>query len=187
MGEAALKLKPVSTEEYLRSEEYSPVKREYVDGWVCALAGVRDRHNRVAGNVYFRLRQAIGVGACRAYVSDIKLRIRTERGERFYYPDVMVTCDPKDTHDLYKVSPCLLVEVLSPSTEGSDRREKLFAYQTLPTLRDYLIVDPEARYVERYRRDEEDGWWYHEYRESGTLKLPYVGFELTLDDIYEGL
>ena len=86
-----------------------------------------------------------------------------------------------------KPSPSLLVEVMSPSTASVDRREKLLAYQGIPELRDYLIVSAEERYLERYRRDPEEGWWYHEYRRDGTVKLPYLGLNLTLDDIYEGL
>lgn len=117
----------------------------------------------------------------------MKLRIATGPSERFYYPDVMVTCSESDTHDLYKVAPCLLAEVTSPSTAATDHREKLMAYQRLPELRDYLIVSAEERLVERYRRDPEEGWWYHEYREQATLTLPYLNLTLTLDDVYEGV
>lgn len=157
MGEAALKLKPLSKDDYLRLEENSPGKHEYVDGQVVVLAGATDRHNRVAGNIYFRLRQALGSGPCRAYISDVKLRVQTELTYRFYYPEVMVTCRTDDARELYKVAPSLLVEVTSPSTMNVDRREKLLAYQLLPELRDYLIVNPDERYLERYRRDDTEG------------------------------
>jgi Uma2 family endonuclease len=187
MGEAALKLKALSAEDYLRDEVTRTLKHEYVDGQVYALAGAGDRHNRVAGNIYFRLRQALGTGPCRAYISDMKLRVRNEFTHRFYYPDVMVTCRPDDAHNFYKVAPSLLVEVMSPSTASVDRREKLLAYQLISELRDYLIVSADERYLERYRRDDTEGWWYHEYRDDGTVKLPYLKLNLTLDDIYEGL
>lgn len=162
-------------------------KCEYVDGQVYAFAGASDKHNRVAGNVFFRIRQALGVGPCRVYVSDMKLRVQTDLTHRFYYPDVMVTCKEDDADDLYKVSPTLLVEVMSPSAASTDRREKLLAYQSIPELNDYLIVSADERYLERYRRDADEGWWVHEYRGDGTLKLPHLKLELSLDDIYEGL
>jgi len=117
----------------------------------------------------------------------MKVRVQTGVIERFYYPDVMVVCQPGDAHELYKVAPCFLTEVPSPSTESVDRREKLLAYQSIPELRDYLIVSADEWYLERYRRDDLEGWWYPEYRDDGTVKLPYLNLNLTLDDIYEGL
>ena len=190
MSEAVLKLQPLSAEEYLSTELCATVKHEYVGGQVYALAGAADRHNRISGNLFFRLRGAAGVEPCRVYMNDMKVRIQTDFTSRFYYPDVMVTCDPEDTEDYFKTSPCLVAEVLSPSTKGTDRREKLFAYQSIPSLDYYLIVDPDERFVELYRRDkqgDEQGWWYHEFRQNGVLKLGCPTLELSLDEIYEGL
>lgn len=186
MGEALLKLQPLSEEAYLSHELHSALKHEYVNGQIYALAGAADRHNRVAGNIFFRLRGAAGVSPCRVYTSDLKVRIQTDLTSRFYYPDVMVTCDPDDTEDYYKTSSCLIAEVLSPSTQGTDRREKLFAYQSIPSLNYYLIIEPDERFVELYRRDER-GWWYHEFREDRVLKLGCPKLELSLEQIYEGL
>lgn len=175
MGEVALKLKPLSVEEYLQLEASSATKNEFVHGQVYAFAGATDKHNRVTGNIYFRVRQGLKAG-CYAYISDIKLRVQADFVGKFYYLDAVVTCSESDTGDLYKTSPSLLVEVTSLSTASVDRREKLLAYQGVPELRDYLIVSAEERYLERYR-----------YRRDGTVKLPYSGFDLTLDDIHEGL
>lgn len=186
MGEAARELKKLSAEQYLAEERARAYKCEFVDGQVYAFAGATDRHNRVAGNIFLRIRQALGAGPCRVYISDMKLRVQTERMQRFYYPDVMVTCNEDDMNDLYKIAPSLLAEVMSPSTVSTDRRGKLPAYQGIPELQDYLIVSPDERLVERYRRDAES-WWVHEYRDDGVIRLPYSGLELTLDDIYEGL
>ena len=186
MGEAVLKLRPLSEEAYLSTELHSAVKREYVDGQVYALAGAANRHNRISGNLFFRLRGAAGVDPCRVYTNDMKVRVQTDLTSRFYYPDVMVTCNPDDTEDFFKSAPCLLAEVLSPSTQGTDRREKLFAYQSIPSLIYYLIVEPDERFVELYRRDER-GWWYHEFRGDGVVKLEYPALELSLAQIYEGL
>ena len=187
MGEAALKLKPLSAEAYLQLEVSGAVKHEFVDGQMVALAGATDRHNRIVTNISGHLWAATRKGPCQTYTTDMKLRVEADMMSRFYYPDVMVTCGKDDTHELYKVAPSLLVEVMSPSTASVDRREKLLAYQRVPELRDYLIVSADERYLERYRRDETEGWWYHEYRQDGTVKLPYLNLELTLGDIYEGL
>lgn len=187
MGEAALKLKPLSVDEYLQLEASSTTKHELVDGQLYAFAGATDQHNRVVTNVSGHLWAATRKGLCQTYTSDMKLRVQAEFVDKFYYPDVMVTCSESDAGELYKTSPSLLVEVMSPSTAGVDRREKLLAYQGIPELRDYLIVSADERYLERYRRDDTEGWWYHEYRRDGTVRLPYLGLELTLDDIYEGL
>ncbi len=187
MGEAALKLKALSSEDYLREEVARALKHEYVDGQVYAFAGATDRHNRVVTNVSGHLWLATRGGVCQTYTSDMKLRVQTGAMSRFYYPDVMVACEPSDTNELYKAAPCFLVEVLSPSTASVDRREKLLAYQSIPELKDYLIVSADERYLERYRRDDTEGWWYHEYRDDGTVKLPHLGLNLTLDDVYEGL
>ncbi len=187
MGEAASKLKPLSVEEYLQLEASSATKNEFVDGQVYALAGATDRHNRIVMNISGHLWAATRKGPCQTYTSDMKLRVEADMMSRFYYPDVMVTCAESDTGEFYKTAPSLLVEVMSPSTASVDRREKLLAYQSIPELRDYLIVSAEERYLERYRRDDTEGWWYHKYRGDGTVKLPYLGLNLVLDDIYEGL
>lgn len=187
MGEATLKLSALSGEDYLRLEANSSTKHEFVDGQMVALVGATDRHIRIVTNILGHLWTATRKGPCQTYTSDMKVRVQTGVIERFYYPDVMVTCQPDDVHELYKVAPCFLAEVLSPSTESVDRREKLLAYQSVPELRDYLIVSADERYLERYRRDDLEGWWYHEYRDDATVKLPYLNLNLTLDDIYEGL
>lgn len=187
MGEAVLKIKALAEADYLQLEANSPIKHEYVDGQLYAFIGATDRHNRVVTNLSGHLWLGTRKGPCQVYTSDMKLRIQSELTPRFYYPDVMVTCSDFGTHELYKTAPCLLVEVMSPSTVSTDRREKLLAYQNVPELRDYLIVSADERYLERYRRDDTQGWWYHEYRGDGTIKLPYLGLNLTLDEIYEGL
>ena len=149
MGEAALKLKPLSAEDYLLEEQARTFKHEYIDGQVCALAGATDRHNRIVTNISGHLWAATRKGPCQTYTSDMKLRVEADMMSRFYYPDVMVTCGKDDAHELYKVTPSLLVEVMSPSTASVDRREKLLAYQSIPELRDYLIVSADERSVDR--------------------------------------
>jgi Uma2 family endonuclease len=175
----------MSTDEYLEGELHSDTRHEYLAGEVYAMAGAGEKHNRVAGNLFFHLRAASRGKPCGVFISDMKLRI--DASDAFYYPDVLVTCDPADTQPLFKTLPCLLVEVLSPSTEATDRREKLQAYRKLPTLRHYLLVSQEQRSVQWQQRDETGQWLISDLEGSGTLDLtcPGMAVTVTLDDIYE--
>jgi Uma2 family endonuclease len=165
-------------------EEASPTKHEYVAGQVYALAGASERHNLIAGNIFGHLWTGSRGGPCRVYGSDMRLRIDDDA---VYYPDVQVVCDPGDAEQMYTTSPCVLVEVLSPSTESIDLREKLMAYRRLKSLRAYLIVSHDKRCVIRHYRAENDAWFdaYH----AGDAKVPFPcpGLELTLAEIYEGV
>ncbi len=111
MGEAALKVRAMSAEAYLLEEKGRLLKHEYVDGQIYALAGATDRHNRIVMNLSGHLWNATRRGPCQVYSSDMKLRVLTQQTERFYYPDVMVTCRADDLHELYKVALTLLIEL----------------------------------------------------------------------------
>lgn len=127
----------LAIDEYLELEKESPVRHEYVGGEIFAMAAASDRHNRVAGNIYALLWPALRGGPCRIYMSDMKVQISDDQ---VFYPDVMVTCDPDDTGEYVKKRPCLIVEVLSPSTASIDRREKLVAYRRLESLQAYIVL-----------------------------------------------
>nr|MBA3793598.1 Uma2 family endonuclease [Rubrobacter sp.] len=105
-------------------EKTATVRHEYVAGEVYAMTGASRRHNRIAGNVYRRLADAAAGGPCRVYMETVKLR-----KDIFYYPEVMVACGSEPENPYYEDAPCLVVEVVSPSTESTDRREKLAAYK----------------------------------------------------------
>ncbi len=175
----------ISIDEYLEGETRSDIRHEYLAGEVYAMAGAGEKHNRIAGNFFFHLRAVSRGKACGVFISDMKLRI--DASDSFYYPDVLVSCDPQDTQPLFKKLPCLLVEVLSPSTEAIDRREKLLAYRKLPSLRHYLLVSQEQRWVQWHLRDDAGQWLISEFDGSGTLDLtcPGLALSLSLDDIYE--
>ncbi|MDP2832723.1 MAG: Uma2 family endonuclease [Pseudomonadota bacterium] len=186
MGFAAEK--PLCTpEEYLRLEETGEIKHEYVDGEIYAMSGASRRHNMIAINTTLRLkRQAKGTG-CEAYTSDVKLYIAEQNS--FYYPDAMLVCaeDSEDTH--YVTRPCIVVEVISPSTAVIDRREKLMAYRKLPSLNAYLLIESDRRQVEYFLRGEGGAWRQGTLGEMDMLKLACAGhpISLCLDDIYEDL
>ena len=182
MSRAAPVRTGLTFDEYLKVEEQSPVKHEFVHGQMFMLAGASDRHNRLAGRLYARLLDA-ETGFCQTFFADMK--VRTPDGSS-YYPDLLVTCDEDDNDTYVKRLPCLVVEVLSGSTEAVDRGEKLLNYQKLGSLQGYVLLSQDLPRAEVYRRLE-DGWRY-EVRETGeTLMLPCVGLELALDALYKGL
>ena len=175
----------ISAEEYLQGEPASDIRHEYVSGQVFAMAGAGENHNRICLNIAYHLRAAARGKPCGVFISDMKVRVKQQ--DAYYYPDVLVACDPQDTEPHYKECPCLIAEVLSPATETTDRREKLHAYRTLPSLRYYLLVAQEQRRVECYFREDGERWLFQVLENSGKLEIDCGGYAVvfTLDDIYE--
>jgi Uma2 family endonuclease len=173
----------LSVEDYLALERRSEVKHEYVAGQIFAMAGVRDAHNQVAGNIYLRCREELRGGPCRAYIADMKVRV--DAADTFYYPDVFVTCDGRDTEPYFKRHPTLVVEILSPATEAVDRREKLHNYRLLETLQEYVLVSLDKRQVEIYRREGPGEWGVDTLTPGDAVALATLGLTLSFDDIYE--
>ena len=172
-----------SAEDYLSAEEGSGIRHEYVDGEVYAMAGAGEAHNLIAGNVFAGLHSLVRGGPGRVFIADMKLRVA--EWNAFYYPDVMVVCNPADAHSHYKEQPSTVIEVMSPTTESTDRREKLLAYRTLPSLREYVLIAQDRRHIEVYRRGA-DGALQHEVLAAGApLWLESVGASLTQDAVYE--
>lgn len=190
---SAPRYKAMSVEEYLRSEETSPVKREYVGGFVYPLhgttraqAGATRAHVLITGNIAATLRGAARERGCLVYASDMKLKIEGQNA--FYYPDVMVVCGPLDgrADTTFETDPCLLVEVTSRSTAQNDRQAKYAAYTALPGLQTYLIVEQAERRVYAYHR-EGGTWRLQELASSGSVDLPPLNRSLSLDEIYENV
>lgn len=131
----------VTPEAYLASELKSPTKHEYVGGAVYAMAGTRNIHNVIVGNIFGSLGTRLRGKKCRPFNSDTKVRVRFPNHVRFYYPDVQVVCQPNSMDESFQDQPNVIVEVLSESTRRTDEGEKLDAYLTIPSLETYLLVD----------------------------------------------
>jgi Uma2 family endonuclease len=176
---------PVDETDYLRQEETATCKHELVGGEIYAMAGASERHNRIAGNIFFHLRSATRGKPCRAFMADMKLRLAASA--TYYYPDAMLVCDAADDHPIYKQSPCLIAEVLSPATATVDVREKWAAYRGLASLRYYLLVDSERLWAKVYFRDAHDAWFEQELSANDRIDVACDGTQLTLtlDDLYE--
>jgi Uma2 family endonuclease len=175
----------ISEEEYLEGEELAKIRHEYINGQIYAMAGTNARHNLISLNIAFHLRSATKKDHCQVFVNDVKLRISEQK--IFYYPDVMLCCDTEDNHELYREKPCLIVEVLSPSTETIDRREKCLTYQRIKSLRYYLLVSSNQKKVEYYQRDDEQNWHVGilESEEILNIKCANKTIALCLEDFYE--
>ncbi len=181
----------VTPDEYLEMEEQSDVKHEYIDGYVYelhgsyAMAGATDAHVTITGNAFALIRSHLRGTGCRVYFSDMKAKIENLR--RFYYPDVIVTCDPRDTQtQTYKQFPKLIIEVLSKSTEGFDRGDKFADYQQLESLEEYVLVNTKRQRLDCFRLNEEGLWVLKSYSgEQDKFQLLSVNFEGKFDDLYE--
>lgn len=186
MAEAALQHDFVSVEDYLAAEETSDIRHEYLGGLVYAMSGTTRAHNTILGNLFTVVGSHLKRSGCSVYFSDIRVNFRIRDDEYFYYPDLVVTCDPRDTHPRFVRHPKLIIEVLSESTRRIDQREKLFAYSTIPSLEEYLLVEqgePAVR-IHRRRRD-----WSREELVGATevLHLDSLELNVPLSAIYDGI
>jgi Uma2 family endonuclease len=184
--EAVAQIHLMSVPDYLKFETDGQVRHEYIGGTIHAMAGASERHNTIALNLATAFRIHLRGGPCRAYIADFKVRLEVNREDIFYYPDVMVACVRDGVEEYFLRYPKVIVEVLSPSTESIDRREKLLNYQQIPTVAEYAIVAQDRREVTLYRR--EDGWKPVVLTApDATVEFHSIKFSAPLTQIYEGV
>ncbi|QGU31838.1 Uma2 family endonuclease [Thermochromatium tepidum] len=172
----------LSVEDYLANEDGADIRHEYIDGDLYAMTGASRQHVLITLNMVAHLRPLLRGTPCQLFANDMKVRLKIAEQDIFYYPDLILTCDPDDRETYYCTRPCLLVEVMSESSARIDRREKLLAYQTLPSLIEYLLVDQYLRRIEVYRRAQ---GWALEVCTEGAVRLDCLGIEVPLEVIYE--
>jgi Uma2 family endonuclease len=183
----AEKLSLVSVEDYLERELISPIKHEYMGGVIHAMAGARNVHNDIAGNVFAALHTRLRGKPCRPYNSDTKVRIHLPTHIRFYYPDALVTCRPNRPTESFQDDPAVVIEVLSRSTRRLDQGEKKDAYLTIPRLSVYVLVEQETAAAVVFRRTA-NGFVREVYQGlDAVLPLSEIGVELPLADMYEAV
>jgi Uma2 family endonuclease len=178
-----------SVAEYLEAECKSEIRHEYLGGQVFAMAGGSKAHNIITLNIASRLRSLLRGNSCNVFMSDMKvnLKVANQNKKIFYYPDVLITCNPEDRDKYFVNYPCAIFEVLSPSTEISDRREKLVNYQTISSLEEYILVSQDKIQVEVYRQDLQGDWTMEVLRSEDILVLNSINLSLTMADIYEDI
>lgn len=168
----------ISEAEYLQDELVSDIKHEYIDGYVYAMAGASRNHERITGNVYRKLGNHLENTPCEPFSSDLKVKA----GRSFFYPDVMVVCKDTGGNDYYTEMPIILVEVLSKSTRRTDETTKRMAYQTIPTLQEYVLIEQDIVDVEVCRHSE--GWVSRHYFMGDNVTFESVDLTLTVEEIY---
>ena len=181
---------PLTPEAYLAFEAQSDIKHEYINGQAYAIAGTTDDHNTIALNAALLIRNHLRGTDCRVYFADIKAKL--DARNCYYYPDLLVTCDPADRQTpTYKRFPKLIVEVLSPATEAFDRGDKFNDYQTLASLEEYVLINTKHQRIETFRRGPNGLWILQTYAappqstRNATFELQSLGLTGAITDLYE--
>jgi Uma2 family endonuclease len=179
----------VTEDDYLEYELRSEAKHELIHGVIVAMAGASREHNAIAGNIVRVLGALLKERRCLVFPSD--QRVHVEATGLFTYPDVSVACDglrfhPKNRDTL--LNPCLLVEVLSDSTEAYDRGAKFAHYRAIPSLLEYVLVSQHEHRIEHYRRLDTGQWVLTVYEgDAAAADLPALGCALSLAEVYDKL
>jgi len=172
----------MSPQEYLEWEKTQELRYEYIDGKVLLRAGKTKVHNRICFNVYIELDNFLVDKRWLICACEVKLKITSES---YHYPDVMVSCDDEDKNAIDMIRhPCLIVEVLSPSTEAYDRGKKFTRYRQSSTLKEYVLIESDEIGVECFRRNDEGLWVLHTYGEGDTLTLESVEISIPVEKLY---
>ncbi len=174
-------------EQYLALEETAEDKNEYLDGEIIPMTGGSTNHNRLAGNVYIALNLALPEQEYDVFIGDVRLWVPKVR--LYTYPDVMVILGKPEYHNNRTdmiTNPQVIVEVLSKSTRNYDRGDKFAFYKSIPTLREYILIDQTKIKVEQYSKTENKRWLYCEYdEEDTTLVFNSFQLEVPLSAIYK--
>ncbi|MHB9021011.1 MAG: Uma2 family endonuclease [Halothiobacillus sp.] len=172
----------LSVADYLTGEQHSELRHEYIDGQVYAMGGASDRHGLIAMSFSLLLGPKAREKKCQLFIADMKVRLNISGKDIFYYPDLLLSCDPADRESHYRQNPCLMIEVLSDGTERIDRREKMLAYQTLPSLQEYVLVAQDYAQIEIYRRRAD---WLPETYNEGEFTLECLDLTTPVAEVYQ--
>ena len=181
----ALTQPKLSLEAYLAWEEDQAEKHEFYRGEVFAMVGARRVHGRVVGNLVREFGTSLKGSPCQVFHEGMKVQIGDDT---VLYPDVFVTCDEADlVTDRIFTAPTLVVEVLSPSTQAYDRSQKFALYRRIPALREYILVDPDTRRVEGFRRGSDGLWVLLDMSDGDTLEAACLGLRVPLAEVFAGI
>jgi len=182
MGRPVAKL---TLDDFLAWENTQAERHEFYRGEVFAMVGAKRSHGRVVMNLGAQLMQQLKGSRCQVFSEAMKLQIADDT---ILYPDLFVTCDRADlrTEMIFR-APLLVVEVLSPSTQTYDRGRKFALYRQLTSLREYLLVDPETREAQAFRRNAAGEWVLHDMTDDTVLRLPCIEVEVAMEDVFDGV
>lgn len=172
-------------EDYLAIERNSPVKHEYLQGQLVAMAGSSKAHVIIVGNLSALLVNHLRGTGCLPYATDMKVRL--PELNIFYYSDIAVTCDERDrtSSEDFILHPKLIIEVLSDSTEAFDRGGKFADYKTVPELEEYVLIHQRQVLVERFERKSNNLWVPQIFRDGDTIEFKSIGFLCAIATLYE--
>ncbi len=179
----------LTPEEYLAREQHAVEKSEFVNGEVRAMGGAGFDHNAIMINTATELASRLRGKRCRVMAAD--LRVQASSSSSYFYPDIVGFCgDPElrreGTDTL--LNPVMLLEVLSPSTEGYDRGEKFFHYQQIATLQQYVLVSQLHPRVEIFTRSQGGRWEYEVIsRLTASVRLDCLDVEIPMAEIYRDM
>lgn len=176
----------MSVEEYLLSELENSVRHEYSCGQVRAMAGASALHNLACGTLYSTLLQGLSGTGCTPFMENLKLYIEVAGEENFFYPDVMVSCDPQDNHPHYRYAPKFLCEVLSKDVK-KDKIERYLLYKSIDSLEEYLILDPNPENPSATLYARKEDWVNPLILTSGSLHIKSLDISVDLDALYAAL
>ncbi len=174
-------------EDYLEIERISPIKHEYLQGQIVAMAGASKAHVIITGNLSAQLVTHLRGKNCIAYATDMKVRLPALN--LFYYPDLAVTCDDRDriSDEDFILHPKLIVEVLSDSTEAFDRGDKFADYKTIPEFEEYVLIHQKQILSERFERKSDNLWIPQIYRTGDMIEFSSIGFSCPIEALYENI
>jgi Uma2 family endonuclease len=171
-------------EEYFAWEEQQELRHEYIDGEVYAMTGGTLNHSEIAMNFGFLLKTHLRKGGCRVLNSDARVNIHNSND--YVYPDLSVTCHEEDRNNTNFINhPCLIIEILSPTTEAYDRGDKFTMYRRSPSLQDYVLVNADKIAIDIYQKDERGKWEILNYRLGDSIKLESIDLTFPIDQVYE--
>lgn len=172
--------------EYLEMEEVAVEKHEYYKGKIFAMSGAKRTHNIITVNLITSLNNRLKGSSCRPYGSD--MRIHIPKNTLFTYPDISVVCGREeylDNDERNLLNPSVIIEVLSPSTRSYDRGDKFKLYRDIPSLKQYMLVEPENVSVEAFAINAEGYWQLTEYDQlTDALVIKSIGVSIPLAEIY---
>lgn len=172
----------ISVEDYLESEKHSPVRREYFNGETFAIPQNNINHNRICNNISVALSRHLINSKYEPFGRNIKTLINQDF---CYYPDILVSCEENPESPYFRNNPILIIEIVSKSTERIDRREKVFLYQQILSLQEYVVVDQYRMEVQVHRRQENGGWITYYFTEtSDIVEFTSIDLQISLPEIY---
>ncbi len=179
-----LPLRKMTLAQFLSWEEEQLERHEFLSGETFAMVAGTARHNRVILNLAGRISDHLDGTRCQVFTENMKVQV----AEGVLYPDLMVTCGKALAGDEQVIlDPQLIIEVLSPSTKGYDKRDKFILYRSLPSLREYVLIDPTKRQIEVFTLAQAGTWLLTEQTQANELTLTSLDCKLPMSQVFKGV